>query len=155
MNKLSKIITLIIICGLSNGLIAQTDSELNAWNDVNVYEINKLYPRVNVMPTDGDWCQLLNGDWKFNWVATPSEAPTDFYKVDFDASAWKTIPVPSNWEMQGYGVPIYVNVANEFRPNNPPLAPLVDNPVGCYITEFEIPESWNNRLTFINFGAVK
>lgn len=155
MNKLSKIITLIITCALSNVVMAQTDSELNAWDDVNVYEINKIYPRVNVMPTDGDWCQLLNGDWKFNWVPTPSEAPTDFYKVDFDASAWKTIPVPSNWEMQGYGVPIYVNVANEFRPNDPPQAPLVDNPVGCYITEFEIPESWNNRLTFINFGAVK
>ncbi len=144
-----------IICGLSNVLKAQTYSELNAWNDVNVYEINKLYPRVNVMPSDGDWCQLLNGNWKFNWVPTPSESPADFYKIDYDASGWKTIPVPSNWELQGYGVPIYVNVNNEFRPNNPPLAPLVDNPVGCYITEFDIPESWSNRLTFINFGAVK
>ena len=96
MNKLRRIFTLIVLGGLSQILMAQTDSELNAWNDVNVYEINKLYPRVNVMPTDGDWCQLLNGDWKFNWVATPSEAPTDFFKTDFDASSWGTIPVPSN-----------------------------------------------------------
>ena len=148
-------LALAIVCGLTKGLMAQNDSELNAWNDVNVFEINKLYPRVNVMPADDGFCQLLNGKWKFHWVETPSEAPVDFYKVDYDASNWGTIPVPGNWELQGYGVPIYVNVANEFRTNNPPLAPLADNPVGCYITEFEIPESWSNRLTFINFGAVK
>ena len=134
---------------------AQTEKELNAWKDVEIYEINKVSPRANVMPVDGDWRILLSGDWKFNWVETPSKAPEDFYLPDYDASGWPTIPVPGNWELNGYGTPIYVNVANEFRPNDPPMPPLVDNPVGCYITEFELPESWNNRLTFINFGAVK
>ena len=55
----------------------------------------------------------------------------------------------------GYGTPIYVNVDNEFRPNEPPYAPTVDNPVGCYVTEFIVPKSWRNRQVFINFGAVK
>lgn len=144
-----------MLAAWANLVVAQTDVELNAWNDVNVYEINKLYPRVNVMPADGEWCQLLNGNWQFNWVPTPSDAPDGFFEAGFDASSWETIPVPGNWELYGYGVPIYVNVANEFRPNNPPMAPLADNPVGCYVTEFEIPESWEDRLTFINFGAVK
>ena len=51
--------------------------------------------------------KLLNGDWKFNWVPKPADRPLDFYKIDFDISAWKTIPVPSNWEIEGYGVEIY------------------------------------------------
>ena len=136
-------------------LQAQTEAELNAWNDVNVYEINRLYPRTNVIPVGEQWSQCLNGDWKFQWVDSPSKAPADFYKENYDASNWKTINVPANWELNGYGTPIYVNVDNEFRPNEPPFAPTVDNPVGCYLTEFEIPETWKDRLTFINFGAVK
>ena len=139
----------------SVNLFSQTDAELNAWNDVNIYEINKLYPRTNVIPVGEEWTQCLNGDWKFYWVEHPDQAPQDFYKMDFDASGWKTIKVPANWELNGYGTPIYVNVDNEFRPNEPPFAPTVDNPVGCYVTEFIVPKSWRNRQVFINFGAVK
>ena len=47
-------------------------------------------------------CKSLNGQWKFNWVPTPEQRPADFYKPSFDVSAWKEIPVPSNWEVQGY-----------------------------------------------------
>ena len=61
-------------------LQAQTEAELNAWNDVNVYEINRLYPRTNVVPVGDEWSQCLNGDWKFHWVDSPSKAPADFYK---------------------------------------------------------------------------
>ena len=136
-------------------LQAQTEAELNAWNDVKVYEINRLYPRTNVVPVGGQWSQCLNGDWKFKWTETPQKAPADFFKEGYDASDWGTIKVPSNWELNGYGTPIYVNVDNEFRPNEPPFAPTVNNPVGCYLTEFNLPETWKDRLTFINFGAVK
>ena len=136
-------------------LRAQTEVELNAWNDVSVYEINKVYPRANVIPIGEEWSQCLNGNWKFYWVDSPSKAPEGFYKTDYDVSGWNTIKVPANWELNGYGTPIYVNVDNEFRPNNPPLASTVDNPVGCYVTEFEIPKTWRNRQVYINFGAVK
>ena len=145
----------LMLCLLMTSLYAQTEDELNAWNDVGVYEINRLYPRTNVVPVGEQWSQCLNGDWKFNWVESPDKAPADFYKEGYNASGWKTIKVPANWELNGYGTPIYVNVDNEFRPNNPPLPPTVDNPVGCYLTEFNIPEAWKDRLTFINFGAVK
>ena len=137
------------------GVQAQTEAELNAWNDVNVYQIHCLWPRNNVIPVGEQWSQCLNGDWKFKWVDSPSKAPADFYKEDYDVSSWGTIKVPANWELNGYGTPIYVNVDNEFRPNEPPFAPTVDNPVGCYVKEFEIPEAWKGRHTFINLGAVK
>ena len=151
-----KKLTFTLICLIAAMILqAQTEAELNAWNDVYIYEINRLYPRTNVIPVGEQWSQCLNGDWKFKWVDSPSKAPADFYKADYDVSSWRTIPVPANWELNGYGTPIYVNVDNEFRPNEPPFAPTVDNPVGCYVTEFDIPETWKDRLTFINFGAVK
>ena len=151
-----KKLTITLICLIAAmSLQAQTETELNAWNDVNVYEINRLYPRTNVVPVGEQWSQWLNGDWRFQWVDSPSKAPADFYKEGYDVSSWKTFKVPANWELNGYGTPIYVNVDNEFRPNEPPFAPTVDNPVGCYVTEFNIPETWKDRLTFINFGAVK
>ena len=147
---------LFLLCAMAFAVAqAQTEAELNAWNDVNIYEINRLYPRTNVIPADKQWSQCLNGDWKFKWVDSPSKAPADFYKEDYNVSSWMTINVPANWELNGYGTPVYVNVDNEFRPNEPPFAPTVDNPVGCYVTEFDIPETWKDRLTFINFGAVK
>ena len=151
-----KKLTITLICLIAAmSLQAQTEAELKAWNDVNVYEINRLYPRTNVVPAQDEYIQLLNGNWKFRWVNSPSKAPIGFYEADYDASSWESIKVPANWELNGYGTPIYVNVDNEFRPNEPPFAPTKDNPVGCYVTEFNIPETWNNRLTFINFGAVK
>ncbi len=152
---MKKVSILLALCLALTTLKAQTEAELNAWNDVNVYEINRLYPRTSVIPVGEQWSQCLNGDWKFQWVDSPSKAPADFYKEGYNASSWKTIKVPANWELNGYGTPIYVNVDNEFRPNEPPFAPTVDNPVGCYLTEFNIPETWKDRLTFINFGAVK
>ena len=59
---------------------------------------------------DSPFHQSLNGNWKFHWVKSPDERPVDFYKTNFDVSGWDEIPVPSNWEIQGYGTPIYSNI---------------------------------------------
>ena len=152
---MKKTLILMVLALILTRLQAQTEEQLNAWNDVKTFEINKVSPRVNVIPVGEEWSQCLNGNWKFYWVDSPSKAPVDFYKTDDDTKDWKTIKVPSNWELNGYGTPIYVNVDNEFRPNNPPYAPSIDNPVGCYLHEFEIPENWKDRKVYINFGAVK
>ena len=134
--------------------IVQAQSERNAWSDVSVYEINRLYPRANVIPysdedgvedleyQESEYYKSLNGRWKFHWVESPKNVPDKFYEVNYDVSQWSEIEVPANWELNGYGVPIYVNQSNEFRPNNPPEAPVENNPVGCYVHEFEIPEEW-------------
>lgn len=106
----------------------------------------------------------LNGDWRFHFVPEPSQRPTDFYKEDYDVSGWATIPVPSNWEMQGYDRPIYANV--EYPHANIP--PFIDarrgfndggknygiNPVGSYVRTFEVPENWTGKRTFIHFGGI-
>ncbi len=95
----------------------------------------------------------LNGDWSFHWVPRPDERPPDFFEPDFDASGWATIPVPSNWEFEGYGHPVYRDEFYSF-PANPPFIPHDDNPVGSYRRDFEIPPGWDSREIFINFDGV-
>ena len=147
---MKRIAQLLVLSLFSVNCFSQTEAELNAWNDVNIYEINKVTPRAQVIPVGNEWSQCLNGDWKFFWVDSPEKAPKDFYKADYDARGWNTLKVPANWELNGYGTPIYVNVDNEFRPNDPPFAPTIDNPVGCYLHEFEIPANWKNRRIYLS-----
>lgn len=104
-------------------------------------------------PDDSPFRVSLNGDWKFHWVPRPDERPMDFFDPDFDASGWAEIPVPSNWEFEGYGYPVYRDEFYSF-PANPPFIPHDDNPVGSYRRGFEIPAEWDGREVFINFDGV-
>ena len=138
------------------------------WNDLNVLQINREAPHASMMVfpdarsamkakvdrTQSPWFRSLNGDWKFNWVKKPADRPVDFYKPDFSVDSWKTIPVPSNWEIQDYGLRIYSNIPYPF-PKNPPNAPTEWNPVGSYRHNFEVPENWKGRETFITFDGVQ
>jgi beta-galactosidase len=107
--------------------------------------------------------QSLNGQWKFHWVKSPEERPVDFYQADFDVSQWNEIPVPSNWEIQGYGTPIYSNVTYPHLRQPPKIVGNVSrrftaaqepNPVGSYRTTFAVPQDWAGRETFIHFDGV-
>lgn len=130
-----------------------------------------------VLPENSRYWQSLNGEWKFNWAPDPDSRPKDFYKPDFDISAWDNIPVPSSWNIYGiqkdgslkYGVPIYVNQPVIFKHSvkvddwrggvmrTPPTnwTTYKDrNEVGSFRREFEIPQDWNGREVFINFDGV-
>lgn len=108
-------------------------------------------------------CIRLNGMWKFNWVPTPEERPVDFYKPSFDVSKWKDIPVPSNWEVQGYGTPFYRNNGYTIKKDFPRVMSEPDkwftaykerNPVGSYRREFNVPAEWLKGRIFITFDGV-
>jgi beta-galactosidase len=108
-------------------------------------------------------CRSLNGLWKFNWVPRPEQRPTDFYKPDFNVSAWKEIPVPSNWEVQGYGTPFYRNLGYTIKKDFPHVMSEPEgwytafkerNPVGSYRREFDVPADWAARRNFITFDGV-
>ena len=113
--------------------------------------------------TDSPFYQTLNGEWKFHWSPAPDERPADFYKTGFNVSGWDTIEVPSNWEIKGYGTPIYTNIRYP-HPSQPPLimadvpdhftASREPNPVGSYRRTFTVPGDWNGRKTFIHFDGV-
>ena len=97
--------------------------------------------------------QSLNGKWRFKCVRKPEDRPMDFYRPDFDVSGWAEIPVPSNWEMQGYDKPIYLNMRYP-HPTNPPYIAPDYNPVGSYRRLFTIPDAWKDRQVFLHFDGV-
>jgi beta-galactosidase len=94
----------------------------------------------------------LNGDWDFAFALKPGDEPQDFYKAK--VSGWKKIPVPANWEMQGYDKPIYKSAVYPFRPVNPPYVPKDYNGVGCYQKSFTVPADWKNKNITLHFGGV-
>lgn len=99
----------------------------------------------------------LEGTWKFNWVENADQRPTDFYKVDLDDSNWKTMNLPGIWEMNGFGVPEYVNVGFGWRGHfdeQPPAVPTKDNHVGSYRRIIHIPENWDGKQVVAHFGSV-
>ncbi len=139
-------------------------AQRNDWENPEVFQINREAPRATFLPYDNETAALadtyeaspfycsLDGTWKFNWVIRPDDRPVDFYKINYDVSGWKDIQVPGNWEMQGFGTPIYTNITYP-HPKNPPYIEHKDNPVGSYKRDFEVPASWNGRRIFIHFGG--
>ena len=111
--------------------------------------------------TESSRCLLLNGNWKFHWAKQPSERPVGFYKTSYDVSGWDEIPVPSNWEMHGYGTPVYTNIQYPFR-NRPPFiasepwytAAKEPNAVGSYRRDFVLPADWKGKEVFIHFDGI-
>ena len=114
----------------------------------------------------------LDGLWQFRWVKDPKDRPTSFMNPSEDVSDWNTIKVPANWELEGYGIPIYVNHQYEFSdykamvaddmelvdriyPKNPGNVPDHYNPVGSYRRNFTIDETWNGKELFLHIGAMK
>ncbi len=102
-----------------------------------------------------NYFKLLNGNWKFHWSTNPVEAPQHFYERDFDVSDWDDIPVPSVWQMMGYGHNMYRNIPQALQPYDPPHVPDDLNPTGCYRTTFTVPPQWENRQIFLHFEGVK
>jgi beta-galactosidase/beta-glucuronidase len=96
--------------------------------------------------------KLLNGVWKFSYSPSPAEAPEGFYEDAYDVEAWDDLPVPSNWQMHGYGHPHYTNVNYPF-PVDPPHVPT-ENPTGCYRRIFFVPDEWLDRYVTLRFEGV-
>lgn len=138
------------------------------WKDVQVVSVNKEYPRTSFM-TYGNrenaltgkfekskYYQLLNGTWKFYFVDSYKELPSNIVDPSVSTDNWKEIKVPGNWELQGYGVAIYTNHGYEFKPRNPqpPILPE-NNPVGVYRRDINIPAHWEERDIYLHLSGAK
>ncbi|MCT4686424.1 glycoside hydrolase family 2 TIM barrel-domain containing protein [Vallitalea sp.] len=136
------------------------------WNNVEVIGISKEPPHIVALPYDNieqilddkesRWKQSLNGRWYFKWVTRPSNREVDFYKRDYDINNWEQIEVPSNWQLKGYGKPMYLNIRypTSIKLKNIPNISTEYNPVGSYKRKFNIDEEWLERNVFINFSGV-
>ncbi|MDR0505952.1 MAG: DUF4981 domain-containing protein, partial [Dysgonamonadaceae bacterium] len=134
------------------------------WENPEIFGINKEPARATFLPYSSEqqatndvysaspYYLSLNGTWKFDWHKKPADKPEGFYKTGYDVSKWNNIQVPGNWELQGFGVPIYTNITYP-HPKNPPFIDHNDNPVGCYVRDFFIPENWNGRRVYLHFES--
>ncbi|MEK6793416.1 MAG: glycoside hydrolase family 2 TIM barrel-domain containing protein [Spirochaetota bacterium] len=135
---------------------------MNDWENESITGINRLPPHAELIPYDdaatalrrekSPWQLSLNGRWKFHYAASPSHVDDAFTSAAFDDTSWGSIPVPSNWQMHGYGRPHYTNVVNPF-PLDPPYVPT-ENPTGCYRRCFMLPENFSGRSIRIMFRGV-
>ena len=138
----------------------RTHATMLRYADAKEMEADEAY-RKPWLTTKSSLRMMLNGTWQFHWAKQPEDRPKDFYKTGFDASGWKTIPVPSCWEMLGYGTPIYTNVTYPFK-NVPPLIrgqegyTICDEPnaVGSYRRTVQVPSQWEGQAIYLCFDGI-
>ncbi|UKK58741.1 DUF4981 domain-containing protein [Prevotella communis] len=148
-------------------LALQTQAQTHDWENPAVLGINKLpYHATLQLPSKQKECKeiiSLDGQWLFHWSRKPEERPADFYKEDYDVSQWGKITVPGNWQLQGYGTPIYVNMNYPFAKDRPSVTsePPKDwtayenrNPVGSYVTFVDVTKDMLSKNLILHFGGV-
>ena len=157
---------LVIIFASLLAIIVQAQ-EVRDWENPAVLGINKLpYHATLQLPSKEKECKeiiSLDGQWLFHWSRNPEERPIDFYREDYDVSQWGKITVPGNWQTQGYGTPIYININYPFVRNRPSVTsePPKDwtayenrNPVGSYVTFVDVTKEMLSQNLILHFGGV-
>jgi len=148
-------------------VLAITAQAQNDWENPAVLGINKLpYHATLQLPSKWKTCKeivSLDGQWLFHWSKDPDSRPADFYREDFDVSQWDKITVPGNWQLQGFGKPIYVNMQYPFHRDRPSVTgePNKDwyaydhrNPVGSYVTFVDVTKEMLTKNLILHFGGV-
>jgi beta-galactosidase len=146
------------------------------WQNEKVFRIGKEPARSTFLPyedshtansgnpAESPWYLSLNGTWKFHYVGAPRLALEGFQLPEFDDSAFDEIEVPSNWQLKGYGIPLYTNLVYPFCVDPPfvmgtPPSGYTNypedrrNPVGSYRRIFEVPGTWQGRQVFLTFNG--
>ena len=147
--------------------VVREEKKENDWENPAILGIKKLpYHATLQLPSKEEECEeiiSLDGQWRFHWSRNPEERPATFYEEDYDVSQWGTITVPGNWQTQGYGTPIYININYPFVKNRPSVTtePPHDwtaydnrNPVGSYVTFFDVTKEMLNKNLILHFGGV-
>ncbi len=143
----------------------QTRPDLPAWEDPAVFQVNCepgrawFTPHADAAtaadpePESSPFYLSLNGTWKIHWSPTPEARPLGFQEPGFDAGGWKTVQVPGNHELQGFGYPIYTNSTYPFRAD-PPRIPHDQNNVACYRRDVDLPAAWAGLEVFLRCDGV-
>lgn len=117
----------------------------------------RIGPASNTERVRSRFYRSLNGNWKYHYGRNHTERVPEFWHPEFDDRSWVTIPVPSNVEMLGYGIPIYVNIDYPWpKPWKPPFVPENDpnNTVNSYRQTFTVPDAWSGRRVLLTFDGV-
>ena len=152
---------------LLSSLTPEVQAQMPDWENPSVLGINKLpYHATLQLPSKQKTHKeiiSLDGEWLFHWSRNPEERPVDFYRDDYDATGWDKVTVPGNWQTQGHGTPIYININYPFMRNRPSVTtePPKDwtayenrNPVGSYVTQFNVTKEMLSKNLILHFGGV-
>ena len=123
------------------------------WENEELLHINRMESHTDFVSSGAESRRYsLNGDWKFRYLQAPEYAPDGFQQETFSDTAWDTIPVPSCWQMQGYGSLHYTDVWYLF-PINPPFVPS-ENPTGLYRRTFTVADVQSAGRWVLRFDGV-
>ena len=123
------------------------------WEDETLLHIGRREAQPRLMRSGMQTTDIsLNGTWDFLYLRAPEFSPEGFFEKNFTTKEWNTIPVPSCWQMQGYGQMHYTDVWYLF-PVNPPFVPS-ENPTGIYRRSFTVPDTWQDGKTILRFDGV-
>ena len=149
---------------LVSAIYSTAPTQLPAWKDVRTTGINAETCRTEIVCfptredaitksiTESDNYLDLNGVWDFRYF----DSHKDMEASDPTEGPWDKIKVPGNWEVQGFGIPIYVNIPYDFAPVNPQPPQLPDTvPAAIYHRTFSVPEKWKGRVVFLNLDGIK
>lgn len=151
--------------------MAQESKPIPDWQNLKVLEVNREPPRDGFIPyhdfesaitnqrENSLYYRSLNGSWDFFFAEAPEVAPNGFMEPDYDCipvcpggAGWSALPVPSNWQMEGYGFPHYSSCPYPF-PLDPPHVPRL-NPTGCYRKQWDWNPQWDGRRIHLVFEGV-
>ncbi|NQX65142.1 DUF4981 domain-containing protein [Paenibacillus alba] len=139
-------------------------------NNPEIFQLNRMAAHATLMPYKSeqealvgdreasDAYQSLNGTWKFHFAENAQGRPQDFYRTDYDTSAWADMAVPSHWQLQGFDFPQYTNLIYPWVGHEdlkPPFAPVKYNPVGSYTRSFTVPAAWAKQPVYLSFQGVE
>ncbi|NJK84726.1 MAG: hypothetical protein HC906_00825 [Bacteroidales bacterium] len=136
------------------------------WESPKIVEINReavhntFVPYKNASsalsfrPEESDYYLSLNGNWRFLFLTNPVKNNPEFFRLEFDDKLWDTIEVPSNWQVKGYGTPVYTNINHPFKAD-PPSIPHENNETGLYRKQFDVPQNWGSKRVYIHFAGVQ
>ena len=160
----NKIVFLVLLVTTVAGFSEPCAAE--PWRDHTVFGLNKLEPHATLFPYSTVAAALgddrsssanfvpLNGLWRFDWQRDPADAVEGFEHPEFDDSDWARIRVPGNWEVEGFGRPIYLDERYPFTTTWPDV-PDDYNPIGSYRRHFELPREWQDKRVILHVGAAK
>ena len=147
--------------------IATRAQVMNDWENPAVLGINKLpYHATLQLPSMQEDCSeiiSLDGQWLFNWSKDPESRPVGFEADDYDVSSWDRITVPGHWQLQNYGMPIYVNMSYPFHRGQPVVTGEPNknwyaydhrDPVGSYVTYIDVTKDMLSKNLILHFGGV-
>ena len=114
--------------------------------------------------------QSLDGVWQFAYAQCAAQRPAQFYREDFDRSAFGEIAVPGHIELAGYDRLHYINTmypweGHYFRRPTGSGLPGVQaegefsgadyNPVGSYVKTFDLDPALRGKRVIIRFEGVE